>query len=230
MKASNLMIISIAMLAGAAVAAPQPAPAPAQFGQGLVTWLSKNLDEVDIRPNTDLGAYRKVMIDPATVTFEKGWLKNINYTRDISRWITPDDQQRIADDMATNMNRVVADIFRGRGYEVVDAAGPGVLRLTPSVTDLFLNAPDVQMANPSREFSINTADASLNLDVRDSVSGTLLAHVVDRSTAREMQHLPKYTSSVTNLFWMDALFRQWTGYCIAEFEAASGSMKTSSAQ
>lgn len=230
MKLRTVMVLSVAALAGMAIAAPQPQPAPARFGQGLVTWLSTNLDEVDIKPNVDLAAYRKVLIDPAQVKFEKGWLKSINGTRDVSRWLTPEDQQRISDDMTDSMNRVVAEMFKNRGYEIVPAAGPGVLRLTPSVTDLYLNAPDVQSANLSREFSVNTADATLNLDVRDSVTGDFLAHVVDRSTAREMQRLPKYTSSVSNLFWMDALFRQWTGYCIAEFEAASGSMKTSSAQ
>jgi hypothetical protein len=226
MKLRILLMLSFLALSGLALAAPQPA---APFGQGLVNWLSKNLDEVDVRPGTDLAAYRKVMIDPAQVSMQKGWLKSINQTRDVSRWLVPADQKEITDNMTESMNRVVADTFRSRGYEVVSAPGPGVLRLTPSVVDLWLNAPDVPSANLTREFSVDTADATLNLDARDSVSGELLAKVIDRSTAREIRRI-NYTSKVSNLFWMDALFRQWTGACIVEFEASSGKVRTSSAR
>jgi hypothetical protein len=226
MKLRTFVVLSLAAVSGAVFAASQP---PNQLGQGLMTWLSKNLDEVYVKANTDLAAYRKVMIDPAQVSFQKGWLKSINSTRDVSRWLTPEYERELRDNLADSMNRVVADTFKGRGYEVVTAAGPGVLRLTPTVTDFFLNAPDLKSAGPTREFSVDAADATLNLEVRDSVSGETLARVVDRSNARQMRRI-NYTTDISSVFWSDALFRQWTGACIAEFEASSGRVKTSLAQ
>jgi len=67
----------------------------------------------------------------------------------------------------------------------------------------------------------DAGEATLSLDVRDSVSGTLLARIIDRSTAQEMrapataggQLTANPADSVTNRFWFDALYRQWADYC-----------------
>jgi hypothetical protein len=67
------------------------------------------------------------------------------------------------------------------------------------------------------------------LEVRDAGNGTLLARLVDRTTARELRRLPQYTSDVSNLFWMEALSRQWAANSIKEFEAGSNRATTSPA-
>ena len=228
MKLHALGMVSIAVLGAAAFASPSLA-APASIGDELITWVSKHFDEVYLRPNADLAAYRKIIIDQPRVEFQKGWLKDINRTRDPARWLVPDDQQQITDDLAAGMGRVFADVFKARGYEVAAAPGPGVLRLTPSVIDLFLNAPDVQSADPTYLFSVDAADATLVLEARDAVTGTVLARFVDRSTAHEMKRRANFTSKVSNLFWMEALSRQWATNSAKEFEAGSDRVRTSSA-
>jgi len=217
MNLHTLVAVSIAIAATAAAAAAPQMPAPATT-DGLVAVAVKNLDEMYVRPNTELAAYRKVIIDQPTVTFQKGWLKSINGTRDVSRWLTPDDQRRLEENFAAGMRANMTDAFKSRGYEVVTEAGPGVLRLSPSVTELFLNAPDVQSANLTREFSRDTGLATLNLEARDAVSGTLLARIIDHDTARELRNRPVvYTSDVSNVFNMNGLFRQWAESCIKAF-------------
>jgi hypothetical protein len=129
----------------------------------------------------------------------------------------PDDERKIASDLAADLGLVVADVFRARGYEIAAAPGPGVLRLTPSVTDLYLNAPDVSSSITTRLFNVDTADATLVLEARDAVTGNLLARVVDRSTVHELKRVNR-VSDVSNLFSMDAAFRQWTANCVKEFQ------------
>jgi len=227
MNLRALTVVSIAVLGTAAFVSPSQAQ-QASIGSELMTWLSKNFDEVYMRPDADLAAYRKVIIDQTKVEFQKGWLKYMNSTREPRRWITRDDQQQITDDLTAGMTRVFDDTFKTRGYEVVAAPGPGVLRLSPSVTELFLNAPDVQAANPARTFSVDTADATLVLEARDAVTGTVLARFVDRTTAHELR-LINYTSNVSNQFWMEALSRQWATNSIKEFEAGPNRVRASSA-
>jgi len=229
MNLRMLAIVCVGLL-GVGAAAAQPQPASPRIGDELVSWITQTFDEAYVKPDANLPAYRKVLIDPPQVVFQKGWLKDINYTRDPARWLRPADQQKIVDDMSAGVGRVFTDVFKSRGYEVVAAPGPGVLRITPNVTDVYLNAPDVQSANLTRTFNVNTADATLVLDARDSVTGATLARFVDRSTVREARQRLNYATDVSNLFWMEAAARIWATNASKEFEAGPDRVRTSSAR
>jgi hypothetical protein len=211
-----LVALSLVVLGNSFALAATP-PAGPMGSDGLVTLQASKLDEFSVRPNADLASYRKVIVDPAQVEFKKGWLRAINSTRDLSRWLTASDQQQIADTAAASLNTTIADAFKARGYEIVTTPGQGVLRVAPRVTELYVNAPDVPAAAPARLFNVDAGDATLALEARDSASGTLLARVVDRGTARELSSRINPAFAVTNQFWFDAMFRQWTAAWIGEF-------------
>jgi hypothetical protein len=205
MNRQTLFALSLVVLAGAAFAAP--AGAPNQDGLAIVA--SKTLDEVYLRPGADLAAYRKVMVDPARVVMRKNWLKDLNATRAVSRWLVPSDVERITDEAATTMTSTVADVFKLRGYEIVEAPGPGVLRLSPHVDDLDVYAPDVPSATPTRLFTkLEAGQATLVLDMRDATTGALVGRVVDRRTAQEVGRANRATD-VSNLMWFQVMFQQW---------------------
>lgn len=229
MKLRMLAVISAALL-GVGAALAQPQPASPRIGDELVRWITQTFDEAYVKPDANLASYRKVIIDQPQVAFQKDWLKTINRTRDVSRWLTPGDQQKYAEDMSAGMGQAFADVFKAKGYEVVTAPGPGVLRVTPGVTDLFLNAPDVQSSNLTRTFNRETADATLVVDARDAVTGTVLAHFVDRRTVRDtIGRRSQYTSDVANIFWMEGASRTVATNTIKEFEAKTDRVRTSSA-
>jgi hypothetical protein len=202
-----LALIVLSALAVGAALGETVAPSPT-IGNELMSWISQTFDEAYVKPDGNLASYRKVIIDPTQVVFQKGWLRAINGTRDPSRWLTQEDQQKIADDMSTAMGQAFVEVFRSRGYEVVTAPGPGVLRVSPSVVDLFLNAPDVQSSNLTLTLNRETADATLVLDARDA-DGTVLAHLVDRRTVRQIIGQINHATDVSNLFWMQAASRTW---------------------
>lgn len=214
----TVCLLCVASFVSFASAAPPDAAVPAT-SDGLVAVKSRTFDELYVRPNSDLSAYRRIIVDPAHAALRKNWLKDMNSQRDVQRWLRPDDALRITDEAASSLRMVVTDTFRARGYEIATAPGEGVLRLTPSVTDLYVNAPDVPSPGIQRAFVRDAGDATLGLDVRDAVSGTLLARVADRDTARELR-LNNRATSVSNLFWFEALFRQWAANCADELEKA----------
>jgi hypothetical protein len=213
-----LLALSLAAL-GCTGSLAATSPAGPVGSDGLVRLQALGLDEFSVRPNTDLASYRKVIVEPAQVEFKKGWLKDINRTRDLSRWLVPQDQQNIADMTAETLHAVVLEAFKARGYEIATAPGPGVLRVSPRVANLYVNAPDVPAAAPSRDFNIYAGDATLILEARDSATDSLLARVVDSGTAHALSPRRNAAFALTNQFWFDAMFRQWTALWIGEFGA-----------
>ena len=207
--------IFVATLGLASVA--QGIPATSVDADGLVRLEVRQLDEFLVRPNADIQAYRKVIVEPARVEFRKGWLKSINATRGPSRWLVPEDAKIISDNAATSLGNAVAESFRARGFEVVTTPEAGVLRVSPRVADLVVNAPDVASASPQALFNVDAGEATLIMEIRDASTGQLLGRVVDRGTAHELSSRINRAFAVTNLFWFDALFRQWSANCVREF-------------
>ena len=210
-------VLCVAVLGAAACAAEPQAPSEA-VREGLVAVQSRNLDELYLRPNADLAAYRKVLIDPVRAEIRGDWLKNLNYTRNVSRWVGPEDAQRIAADVASTLESTIAETYKARGYEIAAAPEPGVLRLSARIADLYVNAPDRFSPWTVKTFTRDAGQATLLLEARDAVSGTLLARVVHHGIAREISRI-NMAGDVSNRFWFEALFRRWTADCIAEFEA-----------
>jgi hypothetical protein len=225
MSRHALSVISLVVLSGLSAAAlsggvsaavPDPASAAAQAG--LVSVKSRALDEVYLRSGPNWASYRKVIIDPAQAAFKKNWLKDLNSTRGPSRWVSASDAEEIRQVAAASMTKMVTDEFVAKGYEVVTAPGPGVLRLTPSVIELDVYEPDVGFARPERLFTKDAGTATLILEARDAEGGALVGVVVDRGTATQIRQINQ-TTQISNLFWFDAMFRLWAGSCIAAIQA-----------
>lgn len=223
MNLRKLIILSMAIL-GVAGASGVQAAVPTN-AEGLVPVRSWLLDQLYLRPGIDLAGYRKIMIDPAQVEFRPDWNRDFADPHARLRRLSQDAVDRIGRDTAANMERALADAFRGRGYEVVSAPGPGVLRLSPSVADLYVNAAeDLMTGGTTRSFTKDVGEATLVLDARDGASGELIGRIVDRRTARETkgQQIPDVlrTSEVSNNLWFDQSFRRWAADCIKEFQAS----------
>ena len=210
-------MLLVVLLAGAGFAPPSDAAAPAAY-EGLVPVPSRNFDELFLRPGADLAAYRKVLIDPVPVEMHPYWLKNMNYTRNASRWVGADDARRIAEEASASLQRSVAEAFMARGYEIAAAPEPGVLRVSPSITGLYVNAPDRHSAWRAKTFTREAGDAVLVLEARDAVTAALLGRVVHHAKAQEMGRLAR-ANDVSNRFWFEAMFNRWAANCVAVFEA-----------
>jgi hypothetical protein len=207
MKLKAYLIVIMAALGGAtALAAPYGPTAPAGY-DGLVAVQTRNLDKFYVRPNADLARYQAVMIDPVTVEFSKDWDRSVNDPRYTTR-IRPEDARRIADETTANLGGILADALTKRGYQIVTAPGPGVLRLSPHVTELYVNAPDVLPPGRTRSFARDAGEATVTLEARDASDGMLVAVISDHATAQDMLRLSRATN-VTNTFWFDGMFKRF---------------------
>ncbi len=151
---------------------------------GLVQIKPKRMDMVYVLPGADFRPYSKVMLDETEVAFRKDWLKNMNDTRSVSRKIDDDEAAKIMAAASSNFSDVWTKALEKAGYQVVTTPGPDVLRLSPAIADLYINAPDTMEAGRVRTYTAEAGEATLILEVRDSRTNALLGRVVDRRETR----------------------------------------------
>jgi hypothetical protein len=172
---------------------------------GLVEVRSRYLDQVQLRPQADFAAYKQVLVEPAPVKLRVD--ANINDRN--PRRMPAEQAKEISDAAAAAVNSALVQAFKARGYEIAAAPGPGVLRLSPSVPELVINAPSGGPATYS--FTSEAGEAKLALQVRDAASGTVLAQIAHKGdTTRTGLRMADQT---TNRFWFEALFNRWAVDC-----------------
>jgi hypothetical protein len=192
-------------LVGIALAQAPSAPE----SEGLVPVKARSVDKAYLLPGADFRPYKRVLLKSAEVAFQKDWLRDMNGGRArLGGRVSADDAGRIVDAARSGFDEIWAEAFRSSGYEVVAAPGEDVLQVSPSVVDLYVNAPDTASMGITRTYTMEAGEATLRMDVRDSRTGTLLGRVSDhRHTVRSLR--PRLTDGVTNRAEFEQLFEIW---------------------
>jgi hypothetical protein len=182
-----------------ALARGQP---PAVSHDGLKLATSKNVALIYIREGATLSAYRKVMLDPVQVAFDKQWSRD-------RRDVDADDRERIRDGVAEEFREVfTAELQQSGGYEIVADVAPDVLRVTAVIVDLFVTAPDVATAGRTKSYTVSAGRMTLIAELRDSESGAILARVADRKEASNSNYF-QWTTRTSNTADARRILRSW---------------------
>lgn len=203
-----------------AVSLGQQAAAPAGIPattEGLVKVPSKQLAAVYLRPGADFRAYTKIMIDPVQVSFRPGWLKDVSSSGGVTRRVSDQDAQQIAAAMRSGFADIFASTFKSKGYEIVNAPAPDVLRVSAEIANVYLNAPDPMAGAGVRTYTVEAGEATLALAGRDSTTGAVLGIALDRRTTGGAGHAT-FTTSSSNRFEFEELFRDWSLACVRGLE------------
>ena len=206
MKLSNLiaaMLSSLILLAPAVEAKSAP-----ENWDGLVRVPSKKLYLVYLQPEADFRGYTKVILDPTEVAFHKDWRRNQNMsTRDLGGKVSERDVQEAVSKGITAANEIFAKAWEKGGYAIVTAPGPDVLRVTTGILNINVSAPDKMRAGRSYTFADTAGDATLIVEVRDSMTNALLGRAVDQRVAGD--NTVGWRSSVANRSDFRALAEDW---------------------
>lgn len=203
----------------------------AQAGSGLpTTWNGlvevkpKSMDAAYLLPGADFRPYTKVMIDPSEIAFSNDWLRNMNsQNRSLSGMITKADAQKILTKASQSFDQVFAETMTKNGYSVVTVPGADVLRLSPSVLNLYINAPQINGPQMGQTYVVNAGEGTLVVSARDSETNTLLGQVFDARETRESGGM-QFSSQVGNINDFKALVNTWATICskgLTELKAQS---------
>ena len=200
---------ALAALALAAPAAPALAKAkPPATWDNLVLVNSKKLQAVYLLPGADFRQYTQVQLDPPDVAFAKDWQRDQNDSAiGLSRRITDEDAQKIADQVRTGFGDIFAKAYADAGYPVVTTPAHDVLRVRTGVANLTIDSPDIDTIGRSRSYSVQAGAATLIVEVRDSLTGAVLGRAVDSRAAGD--EFASMRTSVSNRADFSRLFKTW---------------------
>jgi len=182
---------------------------PPTSWDNLVRVQSKKLPYVYLAPGADFRAYRKVMLDPTEIAFEKNWQRdyNRNTTAGLSARISDSEMEKTIQQGVSAANDIFAQAFTEAGYPVVTEPGPDVLRVRTGLLDLSVTSPDRKSVGRSYNFAGEAGYATLVVEVRDSQSNALMGRAVDRKVAGDLSSA--WRTSVSNRADFRVLVKTW---------------------
>ena len=219
--------LSLAVLVmGAAAAALLPAMAadePPKEWDGLVRVSSKKLDHVYKLPEADFSGYKRVRLDPIEVEFDKNWKPNQSQ-RSPSQRLTNEDIEKIKKALAEEFRKVFTEELTKNGYTVVAESDDDVLRVSAAIVNLYITAPEKMSAGMSRTYTTSAGHMTLVAELRDSVTGKLMARAVDSVQGRDTGTF-MVTNSVTNMSSARTALSQWARVLREGLDDATGRAK-----
>ena len=184
---------------------------------GLQRVEMRGMDLVYVRPGASLAPYRRVLLRPVTVSFQRNWARTVSQSTG-SR-VFASDIQHVREDMATVVRAEVARELGRGGYTLVDQPGEDVLELDVRVTELFLNAPDLPGATQTRSYSMSFGEMNLVAELRDSVTGAVVMRILDRALGREYPEF-RFTTRVENTRDVGNAAQDWARLLRRQLELA----------
>ena len=163
---------------------------------GLVRQPDTRLAAVFVKPDAEIPAYRNILLKPAEVRFARNWEPNRGGRSAVGRLNTADIAS-IQADVATMLHDIFREELTAGGYQLATEAGPDTLTVIPAIVDLYITAPDTMTAGRSRTYTANSGRMTLVLELRDSVTGEVLARAVDTRSGRNFGTM-QVTNRVTN--------------------------------
>lgn len=194
---------------------------PAQAAGAEKTWdglqrvKSDKLDEAFLLPGADFRVYDKVMVDPTKVSFRKNWVRDMNSSLpSVQPVVSPADVARIRKDMADWFTKALLSHLKQAGYQVVDKAGPDVLRLTPVLMDVYVNAPNSNNRIGRMDvYTLEAGEATMAIEARDSDTNQLLGRAVDHRWTGRMATWT-WTTDITNRVEFKRVFDRWSSIIV----------------
>jgi hypothetical protein len=220
-------VLALAVLATGALGTLLPlavlADEPPQEWDGLTRVKSKQLDHVYKLPEADFSGYKRVRLDPIEVEFDKNWKPN-DSERSPSRRLTNDDLEKIKKALAEEFRKVFTEELTKNGYQVVTEDDDDVLRVSAAIVNLYINAPDKMSAGRSRTYTTSSGHMTLIVELRDSVTGKLMARGVDSVQGRDTGNF-QITNSVTNMSSARTALSKWARVLREGMDEATGRTK-----
>jgi hypothetical protein len=208
MKHTWLIVLAAvaAVAAGVPVYSAESDPT-ADSLEGLKRVKRPGLDTVYIREGVSLTKYKRVMLDPVEVSFDKAW----NPRQGAASRLDSADPLAIRQGLA----KLARDVFRREleskgGYPLIEEPAEDVLRVRAQIVDLYINAPDTNSASITRTYVIDAGHMTLMAELYDSQTNALIARVIDRERGLErgLNEL-QIANRVTNTAEADRILTAW---------------------
>lgn len=199
----------VAIIAGCSTAPPtiDTSPGAEVTFDGLHEVQNSRADKAWARPGVDLSQYSKIMIAGAGVEYRPGGESGRSfYSRSSGGHfeVTEDQKERFR----TVMTEAFLDeLGKSERFAIVDERGPDVLLIKGALLDVVSYVPDEPVGRTSIYLS-QVGEATLVLEIRDSVTDAILARAVDRRAAENAMGFTE-SNRVTNRAEVRRVAKYW---------------------
>lgn len=209
--------LSIAALLGAALLAGGAASAAPQFRSdaeasydGLRRIDNTVLDAAWAKPDIDLSGYTKIMVLPAEVAFKTA-PRHSNSTYSLST----EQKQVVRETLLTAFTEALG---KNKRYTIVNQPGPDVLMIRGAVLDVVSHVPPAPVGRGGY-FLRDLGEATLVVELRDSMSDEILARAVDHRAASSA--FVRRSNDVTNRHELRVAAEHWANIANERLEKIS---------
>ncbi|MEH6548407.1 MAG: DUF3313 family protein [Pseudomonadales bacterium] len=203
----KVVFVSLSAIAIAfAVSLSVESDAPEISHDGLHLTPTDDVALLYLKPDADFSPYKRFVLLEAYVAFKKNWQRD---TKVAGRRVSNKDMEKIKVEVAQLFQDSFKEVLEtDGGYAFVDKADDDVLILRPAIIDLDITAPDIMVPGRVTQYVASSGAATLYLEVFDSVSGEILARIVDRKRTRDSGYM-QWSSSVSNRADAKRMFKRW---------------------
>ena len=182
------IVMFVVLLSGCATRAPSEAKLETDelmTHDGLYPVSNSRADAAWARPDVDISAYDKIMLQGIGVRYRPGGATRSSRVSRGGEYYeaTPEQKKRFE---AVFAEKFREELARSTRFTIVSEPGPDVLLIKGGLIDVVSYVPPDQ---PGRHeiFLDRIGEATLVLEISDSGSNAILARVVDRRAAEELK-------------------------------------------
>ncbi len=195
---SVAILFSVLLLTGCASQGPTEATLRTDelmTHDGLYPVENPRADAAWARPDADITGYTKIMLEGVGVEFRPGARSRVNRATSASDYyvVTPERKKRLKEVFA---ERFREELAKSTHFTLVDEAGPDVLLIKGGLIDVVSYVPP-QQAGRYEIFLDRIGEATLVLEISDSISEGIIARVVDRRAAENISRDFQRANSAT---------------------------------
>jgi hypothetical protein len=179
-KPSLFILLSLGLLISFSLAAANDIPQVTPDGLHLVPDTQLRLVYAD--PDADLSIYSKFFLIYPQVAFRNDWRRDINQNKPYL--VTTEDMQNIRSKLAGMFREILLTKLEAGQYTVVEEQAADVLIIRPAILDLNISSPETPRSRNTRSITRSVGDMKLYLELRDSLTGDILAKALDHQADR----------------------------------------------
>ena len=211
-KYLNLASLILLLSVGAGCASSDPvidtSPDAEITFDGLYPVTGSSANAAWARPDFDISQYSKIMLQGVGIEYRPG-----GATGKLYRPGSGDDFYEITDRQKAGLREIVSEAFlRELGssthFTLVNEAAPDVLLIRGGLLDVVSFVPPEQAGGTDIYLS-RVAEATLVLEIRDSVTDAILARAVDRRAAEDTARGFRQSNRVVNTAQVRRMANAW---------------------
>ena len=208
---SKILIACVLIIAGCGSTTPtiQTGPDAQVSYDGLHLVNDSNLQQVWVDPDINFARYNKIMPGGSAFQFRavKKTPTSTSQRRNLDGeyWIDDASRKQLVDEVNAVFDEELAKSER---FAITDTPGPDVLLLTGTLLDVVSLVPP-ERSGRSEVYLSRVAEATLVLELADSMSGETLVRAVERRAAERVGQMAMRANSASSWGEVKRLARRW---------------------